>query len=75
MWRANGRYVTLVREEGAIMSLVLPTYVADISQDIFFRRDILRRDQYFMSTFHIQKVDILSSFWRNDKISEILRNF
>ena len=34
--RANGEYVTLVREERAIMSLVLPTYVADISQDIFF---------------------------------------
>ena len=33
--RANGGYVTLVREEGAIMSLVLPTYVADISQDIY----------------------------------------
>ena len=29
--RANGEYVTLVREERAIMSLVLPTYVADIS--------------------------------------------
>ena len=34
--RANGGCVTLVREEGAIMSLVLPTYVADILQDMFF---------------------------------------
>ena len=33
--RANGEYVTLVREERAIMSLVLSTYVAEISYDIF----------------------------------------
>ena len=74
--RANGGYVTLISEEGAIMSLVLPTYVADTSQDMFFfRRDILRRDQYFMSTFHIQIVDISSPFWLNDKILEISQNF
>ena len=33
--RANGGYVT-ISEEGAIMSLVLPTYVAGILQDMFF---------------------------------------
>ena len=73
--------ITLISEEGAIMSLVLPTtyihpYIADTSQDMFFfRRDILRRDQYFMSTFHIQIVDISSPFWLNDEISETLRYF
>ena len=73
--RANGGYVT-ISEEGAIMSLVLPTYVAGILQDMFFfRREILRRDQYFMSTFHIQIVDISSPFWLNDEILEILRYF
>ena len=79
--RANGGYVcandtiTLISEEGVIMSLVLPTYVADILQGGFFRRDIFRWDQYFMSTFHIQIVDISSPFWLNDEISEISRYF
>ena len=74
--RANGEYVTLVREERAIMSLVLPTYVADISQDIFFISS--RYSPYGPvknADFFIQKKDFSSLFWRDDKISVISRNF
>ena len=67
---------TIKRSSGerVIMLLILPTYVADILQD-FFHRDILRKDQYFMSTFYTQIGDISSPFWLNDEISEISRYF
>ena len=73
----GGRGQTINRSSGenAIMTLVLPTYVADILQDIFFRRDILRKDQCFMSTFYTQIGDISSPFWLNDKIWEISQYF
>ena len=58
------------------MSLVLPTYVADINTNCFLcRRDILRRDQYFMPTFDTRCRDISFPFWVNKEMSDISRHF
>ena len=57
-----GRMVKLISEEGAILSFVLPTYVADIIHDVF---NVGETFSYFMPTFNIESRDIYSSFWIN----------
>ena len=58
------------------MSLVLSTYVAEISYDIFLISS--RHSPYGLvknADFFTQKKDFSSSFWRDDEISVISRNF
>ena len=58
------------------MLLVLSTYVIEISYDIFLISS--RHSPYGPlknADFFTQKKDFSSSFWRDDKISVISRNF
>ena len=64
--------IKLISEEGALMSPVLPTYIADIIHDDFLMS--ARYSSYFMSTFHIQCRDIFSPFWINDDMPDMSRD-